>query len=762
MTTKNKTTILEPDLTEIRRTVSLIVEPGNWTELRIPKTGKTQTVSGYFNTEHLDAMAQAAATWNGRAGGIYQTLNPVNPVLSARAENYVKPYAEYTTADADIIRREWLLVDFDPKRPAGISSTDAEHELALERARAARDYLLCLGFERNSIILANSGNGGHLLIRVDLPNDEAAIRLCQRLLQALDLRFTDGAVLVDTTTYNAARISKVYGTWACKGDNTSERPHRMSRILDLPETIVPASRGLLEQVASTVPVRSKTAPTSGQRIDLAEWLAKHSIDVHHTKLWNSGMLHVLSECPWNPEHNHGEAWAYQFPDGALAAGCHHNSCAQYGWGDLREKYESKYTGQAHTRNEPALESSKPITAQASLELPAIAWRGLFKHYRDMVGPTTEAADAFHYATFLQVFGCTIGRRLHVYHATRLYPNFYTCLVGRSGLTRKDTVWSRGSDILSQLHTEMDGEGSPPFRIVKGIRSYEGLLDELSGERKVRLIQVGELLSLLAKARQDSLSNIIPALNELYDCPDRVNPPVHQKSAADCREPFTSIAAGTTQAWLQKALTERDIYGGFANRWCYFYGLPKDPMPNPPKVDAAKRSALVQGLNQIRDWAGDVPNGETSISHEASLLFTDYYKQYYRRCQQDGLIPTLIVRIQDFIWKIALLYAADTMSETISGDHLEAAIPVGNYLEQSVTEVFASFGTSNGKAQESKLLDFLRSEGGPVPEREVYRRLSMSAKELESVVTPLMRIGLVKNSYMNTDKGRRVKTYEAVV
>jgi hypothetical protein len=53
-----------------------------------------------------------------------------------------------------------------------------------------------------------------------------------------------------------------------------------------------------------------------------------------------------------------------------------------------------------------------------------------------------------------------------------------------------------------------------------------------------------------------------------------------------------------------------------------------------------------------------------------------------------------------------------MSETISRDHLEAAIAVGKYLESSVAEVFASFGTSNGKAQETKLLDFTRNEETP--------------------------------------------------
>jgi hypothetical protein len=395
--------------------------------------------------------------------------------------------------------------------------------------------------------------------------------------------------------------------------------------------------------------------------------------------------------------------------------------------------------------------AKPPVPPATLELPAIAWRGLFKDYRDMVALTTEASDAFHFAAFLQVFGCTIGRRLHVYHAGRQFPNFYICLVGRSGLTRKDTTWSRAEEVLNSLHAYSEEELSPSFKAVRGIRSYEGLLDELAGERKVRLIQLGELLSLLAKAKQESLGNIIPALTELYDMKDVINPPVHQKDVTPAREPFLSIMAGTTQDWLQKALTERDIYGGFANRWLYFYGLPKDPMPNPPKVNPGKRSKLVQNLNQIRSWAEDVPNGEIAISDEANAMFEDYYREYYRRCQQAGLIPTLIVRIQDFIWKIALLYAIDTMSETISKEHLEAAIAVGNYLEASVAEVFASFGESRGKQAEKRVLEYLRAKGQPVPYRIVHRNLNFSSAELQGLIEPLIKVGLVKNHYRGKER-----------
>jgi hypothetical protein len=417
---------------------------------------------------------------------------------------------------------------------------------------------------------------------------------------------------------------------------------------------------------------------------------------------------------------------------------------------------SKYSVNPPTRLPDAPPDIKP-----SLVLPEIAWQGLFKDYLDMVGPTTEAADAFHYAAFLQVFGCTLGRRLHVYHAGRQFPNFYTCLVGRSGLTRKDTTWSRAEVVLNDLHAYPEDVDNPPFKSVRGLRSFEGLLDELAGDCKVRLIMLGELLSLFAKASQQSLGNIIPGLTEFYDMKDIVNPPVHQKDVKPAIEPFLSIMAGTTQDWLQKALTERDIYGGFANRWLYFYGLPKEPMPNPPKVDDEKRKKLVRELNQLRDWTESVPDGEISISKEASTLFENYYQSYYRRCQQPGLIPTLIVRIQDFIWKIALLYAADVMSETITGEHLETAIAVGYYLEASVAEVFANFGVSDSKTQETRLLEFLRNENGPVAEREVYRRLKVSAKELDTLVTPLIKIGVIKNSFQNTDKGRKIRTYEAV-
>jgi hypothetical protein len=221
------------DRSEILRTLTLLYEPGDVVELRAPKSGKLRTQSGYF--DDFDLFADAACRLSGTVPGVYTTLNPVKSALLARYHNRVQPYAEVTTGDDDIVERRWIPLDFDPRRPPGISSTEHEHEAALDAARACRTWLVETGgISPQSLVLADSGNGGHLLIRVTLPNTPEARMLVQHCIEATALYCGTDDVLVDPTVFNASRIWKVYGTMACKGDVTADRPHRLARLLEVP------------------------------------------------------------------------------------------------------------------------------------------------------------------------------------------------------------------------------------------------------------------------------------------------------------------------------------------------------------------------------------------------------------------------------------------------------------------------------------------------------------------------------------------------
>lgn len=213
---------------EIEAALAAIVPLGAVFEIRLLSDRKGRVDSGYFTAPAYAASAIAAL--DNMYKGIYVTPNPVNPDLLARAANRINPWAQVTTMDPDILRRHWLLVDCDPVRPTGISATDAEHAAALARVQTIKNALSLLwGF--CDPIEGDSGNGGHLMYPMNEPNTEQVRDDIARFLKCLRVKFGDKAIDVDTTVFNAARIWKVPGTWARKGDSTPDRPHRKARII---------------------------------------------------------------------------------------------------------------------------------------------------------------------------------------------------------------------------------------------------------------------------------------------------------------------------------------------------------------------------------------------------------------------------------------------------------------------------------------------------------------------------------------------------
>ena len=154
---------------------------------------------------------------------------------------------DHTVQDSDIARREWLLIDFDPDRPARTSSSDYEKNLARETMMAVMDDLDSRGFPMP--IITDSGNGFHMYYKLDAPNDPETTRTVEAFLHALSDKFSDDFVKIDTVVSNPSRISKIPGTWAVKGEPTDERPHRMSKIISVPPSIRIVELSMLRSVA---------------------------------------------------------------------------------------------------------------------------------------------------------------------------------------------------------------------------------------------------------------------------------------------------------------------------------------------------------------------------------------------------------------------------------------------------------------------------------------------------------------------------------
>ena len=358
-------------LAEIRRASALLHDPGAVVEMRaLGVDGRTQRVdAGYF--DNPDAFADAARGLSGRSN-VYMTLNAINPALLSRAANRIMEWAKQTTSDHEVLCRCWLLVDLDPVRPASIASADGEHAAAIERAQAITRWLVeemgC-----SAPIIMDSGNGVVLLVRVALPADPDTLVLVKRCLAALSLRFSDDVVTVDTSVANAARIVRVAGTLNAKGDDTPERPHRIARLLQVPEPIVITPRDRLEALAALVPAEPAPAARSNGAFDLDGFMAEHLPDARSPLPWGAGRKWILDPSPMC-DHHDGAPFLVQFASGAIAAGCLHNSCA-WTWRDLRAHLDPSWRERSADERPNAKRPAVPLPGPAgsSSHVAPVIW-----------------------------------------------------------------------------------------------------------------------------------------------------------------------------------------------------------------------------------------------------------------------------------------------------------------------------------------------------------------------------------------------------
>jgi archaellum biogenesis ATPase FlaH len=317
----------------IRYTLELL-KPNELIEIRIVGN---KTYSGYFR----DCEKLLPELKRFQNDNIYFVLNEINEACYSREQkDKIIERPKNTTSDHEITKRNWILIDVDSKRATGVSSTTEEKSKSKNVANKIYTYLRDIGFCEP--ICTDSGNGFHLLYKIDLPNDNDSKELLQKFLQVLDMYFTVDGAEVDKSVFNASRITKLYGTFARKGQSTEERPHRESKLLRVPEIIKTTPIELLKKVADNLP--KKEAPKfqnnyGKDEFDLDNFIVKHNIPITSTQNYGDGIKYILDACFFDSNHKGKDACLFKTSSGAIGYKCFHNSCSEKKWQDVRILFE---------------------------------------------------------------------------------------------------------------------------------------------------------------------------------------------------------------------------------------------------------------------------------------------------------------------------------------------------------------------------------------------------------------------------------------
>lgn len=329
--------------------------------------GFKYNAAGWFN-DMEQLLAAVLGFEKKNPAGIYTTINPLHRACLARTNNKAVERLKDTSSDRDVIHRHWLPIDLDPVRPSGVSASNDELQWAKALAQEIIGYVEGeLAFPYG--LRAHSGNGIHLLYRVDLPNTDDSKQLLQECLASLALRFDNPHVKVDRTLFNASRILKLWGTVTRKGEHVEDRPHRRSQLwpthgsflefaalksatndqlhqLALVGRQAAASSSVgtkkprVKRAAKATASKTTTATDREHHFDVEAWMDRHKIAVVRSEPFDgTGVRYILEHCVFDSSHDRTSAILGRAPSGAIFYKCQHDSCSNRGWKEVKEHFK---------------------------------------------------------------------------------------------------------------------------------------------------------------------------------------------------------------------------------------------------------------------------------------------------------------------------------------------------------------------------------------------------------------------------------------
>lgn len=390
-----------------------------------------------------------------------------------------------------------------------------------------------------------------------------------------------------------------------------------------------------------------------------------------------------------------------------------------------------------------------------------AFRGLAGDVVRAVDPISESDPVATLATFLVMFGSTVGRSPHyVISESRHHANLNVALVGTTSKGRKGTSHAAPRRIV--------GEADPAWlgREFGGVGSGEGLIhairdrtertrkgetfteDEGVPDKRLCLVEE-ELSSLFAVGRREG-STVSETVRRAWD--GRPLGGLTKTSPTRCAEPHVSLIGHITQAELLRVLDDNSAANGLGNRFLWLAVRRSKLLPEPGSLPDDVRTNLVDRTRQALAAARRVSRmrRDDEARDEWSALDAEL------SASGIGLVGALTDRAEAQTLRLSMIYALLDGVGTITVPHLESALAVQQYAKDSVAYLF---GDKLGDPVADRILAALRD--GPLSQTEVMDLFGrhVNAPTLSRALVMLIEGGHIRSRRDDATGGRPRTTWE---
>jgi len=359
--------------------------------------------------------------------------------------------------------------------------------------------------------------------------------------------------------------------------------------------------------------------------------------------------------------------------------------------------------------DPELYEATPVPSQEQTIAPSedthrvdnLMFSGLPGDIVNTISPYTEADRVALLVHLLAEFSCTIGRGSGIEVDGGWSPlSFWPVCVGASSKSRKGTASNRIQALFQyafQTWTrgEMRGTLSSGEGLVYAVRDAgeegPGVID-----KRLYLVQseFGSVLKVMNR-EGNSLSGV---LRDAWDGGDLA--PMTKGNRIRATAPSIVIVGHVTKDELTRHLQDTEASNGFGNRFCWFCVQRARCLPFGGAVSQAEWHTLACRLNAAINHgmqAGVI--GMTPAAQEAWIAVYPTLSE-----GKPGLVGALLARSEAQVRRIAALYALMDKCRMVDECHLQAALALWQFAEDSVRWIF---GDATGDPIADRIVENVR-------------------------------------------------------
>ncbi len=408
------------------------------------------------------------------------------------------------------------------------------------------------------------------------------------------------------------------------------------------------------------------------------------------------------------------------------------------------------------------------------ELPEHALYGLAGEFVRAIDPHTEADRAAVLVQILAAFGNCLGRTAYfVAEADRHYLNIFAVLVGATSKGRKGTSWGQVRRAYERIDEQWltrcvggglsSGEGliwsvrdavekKEPIKEKGRIVDYQTVIADEGVEDKRAFVLEAEFASVLrVMAREgNTLSAIIRQAWDTGNLQVKTRNNPNQATGA-----HISIIGHITKEELKRNLDETETANGFANRFLWVCVRRNRILPEGGALSDSQLNPLVNRLWSALQFAQGV--GEMRRDAEARTLWHQVYAGLSEG--HAGLFGAVTSRAEAQVMRLAGLYALLDCKDVVEHIHLEAALALWRYCEESARYIFGN--ATGDRIADELMLALQEAEGDGLTRtqiRDLFNRKNAGA--IDAALTVLAETGRTRFKVEQTG-GRPVTRWYAI-